>query len=108
MSGECLQNSETSIQIIDPEAYGLDTPLPDKEWAPAEQAAVTGQVLQGIGDMAFIYQVLLNGAVRLHLADKAEPIEEGIYTCKALLESGKPWELYNEWLAVLKNQPSVV
>lgn len=96
-----VENGEASLHIIDPEAYGLDTPVPDISWTPSEQANVTAEVLQGKGDIAFIYQVLLNGAVRLHLADKVRSVEEGIYTCKALLDSGKPWELYDKWLSLL-------
>lgn len=103
-----IEHGEASLQIIDPESFGLDTPLPEVDWTPAEQAAVTGQVLQGKGNMAFMYQVLLNAAVRLHLADRVQSVEEGLYTGKALLESGKPRELYEKWQAVLKNQPLTV
>ncbi|MGE7824091.1 anthranilate phosphoribosyltransferase [Paenibacillus sp. NPDC093718] len=98
-----IENGEASLHIIDPEAYGLDTPVPDISWTPSEQANVTAEVLQGKGDIAFMYQILLNGAVRLQLADRVKSIEEGIYTCKALLESGKPEALYGEWLSMLRN-----
>lgn len=96
-----IENGKASLQIIDPEAYGLDVPVPEISWTPSEQADATAEVLLGKGDLAFIYQVLLNGAVRLQLADKVRSVEEGIYTCKALLDSGKPWELYSKWLSLL-------
>ncbi|MEK4359266.1 anthranilate phosphoribosyltransferase [Paenibacillus sp. FSL M7-1455] len=103
-----IENGETCLQMIDPETYGLDTPLPERSWTAAEQAAATEQALQNAGHIAFIHQVLLNGAVRLHLAGRADSIEEGIYACKALLESGRPWALYRRWMELVKNQPSAV
>ena len=44
-----VENGEASLHIIDPEAYGLDTPVPDISWTPSEQANVTLEVLQGKG-----------------------------------------------------------
>lgn len=47
--------------------------------------------------MAFYNQVLLNGAVRLHLAKRVDSIEEGVYTCKSLLDNGIAWANYLKW-----------
>ncbi|MMZ70384.1 hypothetical protein D1872_334100 [compost metagenome] len=52
--------------------------------------------------MAFMNQVLLNGAVRLHVAGRVDSIEEGIYTCKLLLENGEAWRTYTGWRSVMQ------
>ncbi|WP_370639166.1 hypothetical protein [Cohnella sp. REN36] len=59
-------------------------------------------VLQGDGELAFTQQVLLNGAVRLQLIGKVGSIEEGLYACKSLLDSGQPLERYAEWRRLLR------
>lgn len=47
--------------------------------------------------MAFYNQTLLNGAARLHVAGKVNSIEEGVYTCKHLLDNGAAWTVYSKW-----------
>ncbi|WP_339203641.1 anthranilate phosphoribosyltransferase [Paenibacillus sp. FSL K6-3182] len=97
-----VENGESSLQIIDPGTYGLETPIPDADWTPAEQIRITEAILQGEGHIAFVNQVLLNGAVRLQIAGKVDSIEEGIYTCKHLLDTGAPWELYSKWQGAMR------
>ncbi|MDF2723993.1 MAG: anthranilate phosphoribosyltransferase [Paenibacillus sp.] len=92
-----VEDGQFQLHVIDPEAFGLDTPLPDKEWTPAEQLSVTEAVLRGEADLAFTNQVLLNGAVRLHIAERVNSVEEGLYTSKALLDSGQAWTAYAAW-----------
>lgn len=92
-----VENGEFRMQVIDPEAYGLDTPVPDVTWNAVEQLRVTEEVLRGEAHMAFYNQVLLNGAVRLHLAKRVDSIEEGVYTCKSLLDNGTAWANYLKW-----------
>ncbi|NMO95845.1 anthranilate phosphoribosyltransferase [Paenibacillus lemnae] len=103
-----MEHGQAVLQMIDPEAFGLDTPVPEREWSAPLQAETTDAVLRGEADMAFIHQVLLNGGVRLHLAGRVLSIEEGIYTCKAVLESGEPYKLYTTWLKMLKKEPQAV
>ncbi|MBE0338757.1 anthranilate phosphoribosyltransferase [Paenibacillus sp. 23TSA30-6] len=92
-----LANGEVSLQVIDPEMYGLDSVVPEHNWTPAEQLRITEEVLQGTAPIAFSNQVLLNGAVRLFVAARVDSVEEGLYTCKPLLENGAAWDLYCRW-----------
>ncbi|ADM70804.1 Anthranilate phosphoribosyltransferase [Paenibacillus polymyxa E681] len=92
-----LANDEVSLQVIDPEMYGLDSVVPEHNWTPAEQLRITEEVLQGTASIAFSNQVLLNSAVRLFVAGRVDSIEEGLYTCKPLLENGDAWDLYCHW-----------
>ncbi|WP_025686394.1 anthranilate phosphoribosyltransferase [Paenibacillus maysiensis] len=92
-----LANGEGSLQVIDPEMYGLDSVVPEHNWTPAEQLRITEEALQGIAPIAFSNQVLLNGAVRLFVAGRVDSVEEGLYTCKPLLENGDAWNLYCRW-----------
>lgn len=98
-------DGEAKLHVVDPETYGLDTPLPEEEdtvWTAAKQLKVTEQVLQGDAHPAYVNQVLLNGAVRLELAGRVDSVEEGIYTCKALLDDGSPWATYCSWRDTLR------
>ncbi|WP_424767504.1 anthranilate phosphoribosyltransferase [Paenibacillus sp. sgz302251] len=99
-----VEEGESRLHIISPDSYGLETPIPDMEWTPAEHLRVTEEVLQGRGHIAFANQVLLNGAVRLHLAEKVDSVEEGLYVCKDLLDSGAPLELYRRWQNVMRSE----
>ncbi|WP_223069768.1 anthranilate phosphoribosyltransferase [Paenibacillus caui] len=92
-----VENGEPSMSVIDPEIIGLDTPVPDVEWTPALQLSTAEEVLHGAGHLAFYHQTLLNGAVRLKLAGRVGSVEEGLYTCKNLLDSGAAMKKYNEW-----------
>jgi anthranilate phosphoribosyltransferase len=103
-----VSGGEAQLLVIDPEAYGIDTPVPEVEWTAAEQVATVEAVLQGSGDMAFTNQVLLNAAVRLWVADKADSIEEAIYTCKQLLDLGVPWKLYRDWHSMMRSDTAAV
>lgn len=98
-----VENGSAELLVINPETYGLETQVPEIEWTPAEHIRVTEEILQGRGDMAFANQVLLNGAVRLKLAGKVPSIEEGLYTCKHLLDSGAPLERYRNWQAMMRS-----
>ncbi|MGG6313612.1 anthranilate phosphoribosyltransferase [Paenibacillus macerans] len=100
-----VDGGQAKLHLIDPETYGLDTPLPEEHeaaWTAAKQLSVTEQVLQGKAHPAYVNQVLLNGAVRLELAGRVDSVEEGIYTCKALLDSGSPWDTYCSWRDTLR------
>ncbi|WP_138754433.1 anthranilate phosphoribosyltransferase [Paenibacillus sinopodophylli] len=99
-----VEDGQSQLNIIDPDAYGLETAVPVVDWTPAEQVKETEAVLQGRGHIAFANQVLLNAAVRLQLAEKVDSIEEGLYTCKDLLDSGAPWEIYRKWQTVMRSQ----
>lgn len=92
-----VENGESQLHVIDPEAFGFDTPVPSVEWTPAEHIRVTEAVLKGEAELGFINQTLLNAAVRLHLAGRVNSIEEGLYTCKSYLDSGAAWKLYELW-----------
>jgi anthranilate phosphoribosyltransferase len=74
------------------------------DWTPAEQLRVSESVMQGSGHLAFVNQVMLNAAVRLKLAEKVDSIEEGLYTCKDLLDNGAAWELYCKWQSMLRSE----
>lgn len=99
-----IENGQIRPHVIDPESLGLDTPLPDSVWTASEQLRVTEAVLCSEADLAYYNQVLLNGAVRLHIADRVDSVEEGIYTCKALLDSGQAWDVYGRWRDKLSRQ----
>ncbi|WP_276352334.1 anthranilate phosphoribosyltransferase [Cohnella caldifontis] len=96
-----VENGEARLQVIDPDAYGLDAEAPETEWTPVKQLQAAEDVLRGQGPLAYIYQTALNAAVRLHLADRAGSVEEGLYQCKAILESGGAWNRYARWKEVL-------
>ncbi|MDT3426388.1 anthranilate phosphoribosyltransferase [Paenibacillus forsythiae] len=102
-----VENGDSGLDIIDPEALGLDTPVPELAWNARLQLETAEAVLRGGGHLAFYNQVLLNSAVRLHLAGRVDSIEEGVYTCKDLLDGGKAWEAYSAWKNTLLSKPSV-
>lgn len=99
-----VENGEFRLQVVDPESLGLETPVPEKSWTPAEQLAATEAALQGEAELAYTNQVLLNGAARLHLAERVSSLEEGLYTCKALLDNGSAYNAYLEWKRALQEQ----
>lgn len=99
-----VENGESSLHIIDPDTYGLETSVPDMDWTPVEQMRVSESVLQGRGHLAFVNQVMLNAAVRLRLAEKVDSVEEGLYTCKDLLDNGAAWELYSKWQNMMRSE----
>jgi len=97
-----VENGEFQLQVYDPETYGLEAPVPEKDWTPQEQVAVAEEVLRGEADLAFTNQVLLNGAARLHLAGRVGSLEEGLYACKALIDGGEALATYERWLQAMK------
>jgi anthranilate phosphoribosyltransferase len=99
-----VSGGEATLYVINPDAYGLETAVPEITWTPREQLNVTEAVLQGKGHLAFVNQVLLNAAVRLQLAEKVESVEEGLYICKALMDEGAPFERYRTWLSLMQKQ----
>ncbi|NQX44217.1 anthranilate phosphoribosyltransferase [Paenibacillus tritici] len=93
-----IQNGAAELDIIDPEALGLEVTVPaELEWTAARQLRTAEEVLQGGGHMAYYNQTLLNAAARLHAAGRVNSIEEGVYTCKPLLDNGLAWETYLKW-----------
>ncbi|MEF2966793.1 anthranilate phosphoribosyltransferase [Paenibacillus sp. M1] len=103
-----VENGEAKLHVIDPEAYGLEASAPEPLTTAAGQLRITEAVLTGEAHIAYINQVLLNGGLRLHLVGLSDSIEEGIYTCKSLLDSGAPWEAYRQWRAVVTNHLATV
>ncbi|PYI52889.1 anthranilate phosphoribosyltransferase [Paenibacillus flagellatus] len=103
-----VENGEFALHVIDPESYGLDAPLPETDWTPAEQVRTTEAVLRGESDAAFYNQVLLNGAVRLRLAERAKSVEEALYACKSLLDNGDAWSLYVRWRDAMQTEEETV
>lgn len=100
-----VDGEHSELRVIDPELYGLETPVPeDIEWTAHEQLRVTEEVLQGGGHIAFANQVLLNSAARLTLAGVVDSIEQGLYICKPLIESGEVWQLYTKWKQALLHE----
>ncbi|MDQ8734887.1 anthranilate phosphoribosyltransferase [Paenibacillus sp. LHD-38] len=99
-----VEAGQSQLHIIDPDAYGLETSVPEIKWTPLEQVRETEAVLQGRGHIAFANQVMLNAAVRLKLAEKVDSIEEGLYVCKDLLDNGAAWELYRRWQNVMRSE----
>ncbi|WP_123040335.1 anthranilate phosphoribosyltransferase [Cohnella candidum] len=96
-----VENGEAHLRVIDPDAYGLETPVPESEWTAADQLRVAEEVLRGQSEAAYLHQTVLNAAVRLTLADKAESVEQGLYTAKAVLDSGDAFARYEEWKSTL-------
>ncbi|NIK71153.1 MULTISPECIES: anthranilate phosphoribosyltransferase [unclassified Paenibacillus] len=93
-----VENGEARLHVIDPEQFGMEATLPEKkEWSAAEQVENVEAVLQGTAHIGYVNQVLLNAAVRLRLADRAESVEEALYQCKELLDSGAAWKRYMAW-----------
>lgn len=92
-----IAGGESQLDIIDPEALGLDTRVPEMNWNSRQQLLTAEAVLQGGGHMAFYNQTLLNGAARLKLAGLADSLEEGMYICKDLLDQGAAWKVYLKW-----------
>lgn len=103
-----VENGDFRLQIIDPESLGLEAPLPAQEWTAQEQLATTIAVLRGEADIAYTNQVLLNGAARLRLTDRVGSLEEGVYTCKALIDSGAALDAYESWKSALIGQNTIV
>ncbi|RCX16743.1 anthranilate phosphoribosyltransferase [Fontibacillus phaseoli] len=100
-----VEEGEANLHMIDPETYGLESSIPDNDWTAAEQLRITEAVLTGDAPIAFINQVILNGALRLHLVGLADSVEEGIYISKSLLENGLPWQAFCRWKeAMLQGQ----
>ena len=97
-----LQDGDAELQLVNPESYGLEAPVPEVNWTPEQQLKVTEAVLRGEAAPAFSNQVLLNGAWRLLLAERAGSVEEGLRICKSLLDAGKTWDLYRKWVELLK------
>ncbi|MFP4975780.1 anthranilate phosphoribosyltransferase [Paenibacillus sp. CN-4] len=96
-----IENSDASLDVIDPELWGLDTQVPPMDWTPQLQLATAEEVLQGRGHMACYNQTLLNAALRLKLAGAAGSVEEGLYQAKAQLEDGEAWKTYQAWKQAL-------
>lgn len=101
-----VEGNESHLLVIDPESYGLDIPMSEAEWTVELQLQVTNEVLQGNGELAYLNQVMLNAGVRLWLADRAASIEQGIYTCKQLLDNGTAWEIYQSWQGAMRAELS--
>jgi anthranilate phosphoribosyltransferase len=99
-----VENGQARLHVIDPDRFGLETPVPDMTWTAAEQLRTAEAVLQGSGHLAFANQTLLNGAVRMQLAGRVESVEEGLYVCKDMLDSGAPWELYRKWKHAMQGE----
>lgn len=100
-----VDNGSFSLQIFDPETYGLEATLPERanaNWTAEEQSSVAEAVLAGDAELAYTNQVLFNGAARLHLAGRVDSLEEGIYTCKALIDNGAAHGAYIRWRDALR------
>ncbi|MDO3411625.1 anthranilate phosphoribosyltransferase [Saccharibacillus sp. CPCC 101409] len=99
-----VENGRCELDLLDPEMYGLDTQLPEEEasWTAPRQLHMLEEVLRGGGAMAYYNQTLLNAAVRLHLTGAVGSVEEGLYTCKPLLDDGSAWKIYSAWKAALR------
>lgn len=96
-----IRRDVAELDVIDPEAFGLDTVIPEMNWDAPQQLQTAEAVMQGQGHMAFYNQTLLNSAVRLHLAGRVDSVEEGVYTCKELLDQGEAWKVYCSWKKAL-------
>ncbi len=107
-----VQDGEARLILVDPRQYGMvAAKAPAIRWTPAEQLRVTESILLGAGsgsgagtgssdDLAtFANQLLLNGALRLHLAGRAESIREGIEIGRRSIASGDAWQVYAKWKA---------
>ncbi|MDO7907769.1 anthranilate phosphoribosyltransferase [Paenibacillus sp. JX-17] len=92
-----VNDGTASLTTVDPELLGLETAVPEIEWTAELQLRTAEEVLQGGGHMAFYNQTLLNSAVRLQLTGAVDSVEEGVYTCKSLLDSGAAWQTYQAW-----------
>ncbi|MDQ0659624.1 anthranilate phosphoribosyltransferase [Paenibacillus sp. W2I17] len=92
-----VEDGDMKLELVDPAAYELDMPVPELVWTAAKQLEVAESVLSGDGHIAFVNQVLLNGGFRLYAAGRVNSIEEGIYTCQGLLESGAAYRIYQQW-----------
>ncbi|WP_340023422.1 anthranilate phosphoribosyltransferase [Paenibacillus sp. FSL K6-1096] len=93
-----VENGIAELDIIDPESLGLEAVVPaDAVWTAEQQLRTAEEVLQGRGHIAYYNQTLLNGAARLHAAGCVNSLEEGVYTCKPLLDNGRAWETYLKW-----------
>lgn len=101
-----IQNGTAELDLIDPESLGLEVTVPEIGWTAEQQLRTAEEVLQGGGHMAFYNQTLLNGAARLHAAGRVNSIEEGVYTCKHLLDNGQAWDTYLKWRSTLLSSPS--
>ncbi|MCM3748643.1 anthranilate phosphoribosyltransferase [Paenibacillus pasadenensis] len=92
-----VENGVAELQVVDPEALGLDLEQEERDWTAAEQLQAGEAVLGGEGSMSHAGAVLLNAALRLQLARRADSLEEGVYIAKELLESGAAWGKYQAW-----------
>lgn len=98
-----VEDGRCELDLLDPDMYGLETEMPeDAEWTARRQFETLEAVLQGGGHMAYYNQTLLNAAVRLHLVGAVDSVEEGLYTCKPLLDDGTAWASYSKWKHALQ------
>lgn len=98
-----IENSESTLEVIDPKSFGLHAEAAEVEWTQQQQLLVTQNVLRGEAEPAYRNQVILNAAVRLQLANRVNSIEEGIDTSAALLENGAAQEVFNRWSSLVKS-----
>ncbi|ANE48120.1 anthranilate phosphoribosyltransferase [Paenibacillus swuensis] len=95
-----VNDGHCELFVIDPEVYELQTELPEVPegyWDAQQQAATCMSVLHGNAELAYVNMVLLNSAVRLWIAEKAESIEQGVYIAKGALESGDALRQFEAW-----------
>jgi len=99
----CLvENDSLRYLTMDPESWGLDVPAdPPGEWTARDQLDAVEAVLRGEGELSRLHQTLLNAAVRLHLAERAGSLEEGLYISKALIDNGSAFDVYERWRRAL-------
>jgi len=102
-----VETGQAELKVIDPALYGLETNIPESmEWSASNQAHITEEVLNGSGHPAFFNQVMLNAAVRLHIAGRVNSIEQGLYLCKPILESGAAGRRYELWKQAMLDSTS--
>jgi anthranilate phosphoribosyltransferase len=92
-----VHNGSHEFVIIDPEVLGVQAEVPQIEWTAEKQADITLKVLENKADAAFTYIVLLNSAIRLWIAEKADSIEQGIKIATSALDEGKAAALFKLW-----------
>ncbi|OYD07082.1 anthranilate phosphoribosyltransferase [Paludifilum halophilum] len=92
-----LRKGRCETMIFDPDSYGLKKRMPNIEWTAKRQAQTISEVLQGSGEPAYRNMVLLNSAVRLWTAGRAESPEEGLERACHTLDRGLALHQYQWW-----------
>ncbi len=95
-----LHNDKITSMIVDPQRYGLThSSISDIQVSTYEQAVSSFvSVLKGVANKAMTETTALNAAAGLMVANKAESFSEAIETSLEVIDSGKAFDLLEQFV----------